>query len=702
MHKRSNSQDSNTAGTALPRIPRRSSSSRMPSTSTTPERSHSPLIQIQQATPPELVFAGVPFPRTPPAEPSYLTIRARRLQRHSIEDIDPMSPTPQRRQTERRELPEELLAVLSPPSTSVSLDSVIPVLEFPSSAPILTSKSFSALHYCPPTLYTKSGRPIKSSLKSPKLKERGSLAIFTAPPATKSEPVTPKAVHFDTQLEHVKLFLSAQKPAAVSRTGSPTDDTSGNESSDFPGLSSDDQEIVMRVQNMPGVVNGQADLTMQEIKMTEDRNIGGSIRVRNLAFQKWVAVRFTFDSWQTTSEVAARYATTEDSEFDIFAFTIKLTDMLSRIEEKTLVLAIHYRVNGGDVWDNNGGQNYVTNFSRTPRPAPVPKPRLRRMPSSDDEGVSSDDLRNRLEKVVRSRGVLERPSFLRRPSVDSPSRSRSPSPVNAVDGLPAVSQPIPRYEFDLKRPWDGAPRARVATYPMATSPPSTIPFPSTKRQMSFPPSRVNLGSPRDTEVAPAIVSRTSSAESIPPRLHHQGFFDGLFQDVAKATDSLSSDRQVFSPLDGSNDSMLVGLGLTPLELPGVLSRYRLEEGASEDSTPPIMSPSWSSSTTPSPTDSFQGEEMTVLAGSPGTSYRHFVNKFCFFTGPGEVQFLSPETSSLASSPPSAETLTSFASSSSIAMDDPLNEFTNLRSASTTPTASESSGSDATISLGQSP
>ena len=53
----------------------------------------------------------------------------------------------------------------------------------------------------------------------------------------KSEPSTPthilKSVHFDAKLEHVKLFLAEQKPLAVSRDGSPTDDTSGTES-DFP------------------------------------------------------------------------------------------------------------------------------------------------------------------------------------------------------------------------------------------------------------------------------------------------------------------------------------------------------------------------------------------------------------------------------------------------------------------------------------
>ena len=35
--------------------------------------------------------------------------------------------------------------------------------------------------------------------------------------------------------------------------------------------------------------------------------VEGVVRVCNLAFEKWIAVRFTLDKWKTTSEVTARY-----------------------------------------------------------------------------------------------------------------------------------------------------------------------------------------------------------------------------------------------------------------------------------------------------------------------------------------------------------------------------------------------------------
>ncbi len=85
----------------------------------------------------------------------------------------------------------------------------------------------------------KSGEPLKSSLKAKRTPARGSLTVITDPvglSSSKSAPATPahKGVRFDSQLEHVKLFLAEQNPLAVSRDGSPTD-TSGTES-EFPSF----------------------------------------------------------------------------------------------------------------------------------------------------------------------------------------------------------------------------------------------------------------------------------------------------------------------------------------------------------------------------------------------------------------------------------------------------------------------------------
>lgn len=263
---------------------------------------------------------------------------------------------------------------------------------------------------------------------------------------------TVKMVHFDAQLEHVKLFLAEQKPAAVSRDGSPTmdDTTSGGESGTewdafnyggapgyfnqkrkrlTDGASSEEEAavrkvLVMRVLNMPnrdaksnsgsvlgvhtavaGVGAGAEDITgggdvwLEGLYLADDAScVKGTVRVKNIAFEKSVVVRFTFDGWQTTSEVSARWiqscsppphhaplsskpeaktetqtsssgsaikpAADDRPKYDRFEFAIRLSDLLLRIDEKTLVLAVRYCSGGREMWDNNNGQNYRAVFEK--------------------------------------------------------------------------------------------------------------------------------------------------------------------------------------------------------------------------------------------------------------------------------------------------------------------------------------------------
>lgn len=245
-----------------------------------------------------------------------------------------------------------------------------------------------------------------------------------------------KMVHFDAQLEHVKLFKSEQKPAAVSRDGSPdlTTDTEGEESgveyfgfrmpaidgrrarsntisisdrSGMPqrwknskgralGAEEDEESVARRVSinrinfscppSIPptGPVTDctwfgygsreNVALASLELRLSSSGPsatssstetsanspmptlfLVGTILVRNLAFAKRVAVRFTLDDWQTVSEVSAKwirsvdglpppltrprtsYGVEEGKEVDLFEFNLKLSDHLLRIATKTLV-----------------------------------------------------------------------------------------------------------------------------------------------------------------------------------------------------------------------------------------------------------------------------------------------------------------------------------------------------------------------------
>jgi hypothetical protein len=264
----------------------------------------------------------------------------------------------------------------------------------------------------PPLPRKKSGEPLKSSLKLKRTPSWGSLTVITDPvnsSSPKSAPATlaHKGVRFHSQLEHVKLFLAKQKPLAVSRDGNLTD-TSGTESEVPPLIyaHSDDlkeRPLVMHhidVPTAPSLSEDTRDVVVENIDLV-GTTIEGIVRVRNLAFEKWITVRFTLDKWQTISEVTARYKESlPDGTFDRFMFTIKLADVLSRAEEKTLYLAVRYSVAGREIWDNNSGRNYQVQVVREKAPEVNEETVVesREVPSQAGDIV---DLRRKLEQVVK-------------------------------------------------------------------------------------------------------------------------------------------------------------------------------------------------------------------------------------------------------------------------------------------------------------
>jgi len=93
--------------------------------------------------------------------------------------------------------------------------------------------------------------------------------------------------------------------------------------------------------------------------------------VRNIAYEKCVAVRFTTDGWTTISEAHARYVgpLPDSGTWDLFAFTIPLH------APRTLLLAVRYAVPGdGEWWDNNGGNDFRVVLAPATLPFPVPAP----------------------------------------------------------------------------------------------------------------------------------------------------------------------------------------------------------------------------------------------------------------------------------------------------------------------------------------
>ncbi|KAF7970187.1 hypothetical protein HWV62_24828 [Athelia sp. TMB] len=581
-----------------------------------------------------------------------------------------------------------------------------------------------------PMVRSKSGQPLKSSLKSA---ARPALSVNTRPGApSRSAPSTPtlKSVHFDAQLARVRLFLAGQRPRAVSRDGSPTD-TSGTES-EFPGFifggrgegrdgeregGREREVLCLELPNMPRGKRMEADVALEEMQLAADGGaLHGRVRVRNLAFEKRLAVRFTFDAWQTTSEVAARYVESPaDTRFDIFGFTIRLNDILARIEGKSLLLALRYSVAGREIWDNNGGQNYLARFVRKPAPAPAPAPPApvgppKMIPSdSEDEGSGRaiGHLKSKLEQFAQARAT---------PPAAFASAARPPA-------LQAMSNA--RYDFAAalkQNSWVPVPvpprHTRTNTYPAAASasPPNTIPFPQKPNRIAvgLPSPRASaLGSPalEDALARQAEAAALAKDEDAPfvPRRHTRGYFDR-----SVSADSGSGAGGVKRTPAGSPRDLTPPEGVArcnsfpPREGLGVGVGWPVAAGGSEESTPAMTSPSTSSrasSRTPSPTEE-HGSLTTRRAarelspgGSPGGGdhYSSFLNRFCFYTGPdaklgvGEEIPRSHSASSveafLMHTPPAGAP--AFPPTRSPSYD----ELASRRSGSTTPTAAPARLSD---------
>ncbi|KZT73403.1 carbohydrate-binding module family 21 protein [Daedalea quercina L-15889] len=285
------------------------------------------------------------------------------------------------------------------------------------------SSSASSLPRTPSTpIILSNGKPLKPSLKS----SSSSPNIAGLPRTTKhlraqsapSTPAGPKNVHFaekDSGLETVRVFSRSGKPASLSKPpGEETETETEAESSSmgpnsfpFPSLASNDSPLheidtnPSRTSAVPAPdPDPYANVHLETLTLPRTRPpaLRGTVLVRNLHFEKRVAVRFTLDDWQTTSEVTCRHVVSLPSlpppfphehrtvgdlaagiasgqgkadeqklTWDRFSFTIRLEDYEHKLADRTLYLVTRYSPgSGGEWWDNNRGQNYKISFRRAP------------------------------------------------------------------------------------------------------------------------------------------------------------------------------------------------------------------------------------------------------------------------------------------------------------------------------------------------
>ncbi|EXJ90750.1 hypothetical protein A1O1_03854 [Capronia coronata CBS 617.96] len=300
----------------------------------------------------------------------------------------------------------------------------------------------------PPMVRKKSGELVRPALR-PSSRRR--------PSSMPGTPTYSKAVHFDSHLEHVRHFLQVDRPLAVSAGSSPVENYESE--NEFPFGSDEGSarprgspfEWELRLANFPADLEARKSrpVFVERVFLSSDhKNLVGTVAVQNLAFNKLVIARFTFDYWKTTSEVVADYNNdvrrkNNPDGLDRFNFTIRLADQ-ANLENKTLFFCVRYTVNGQDYWDNNDSFNYQVDFAKKPKVQPSKKS----MPGLGERPVSALP-RSRPSPPTSSGRPKSLPTSFDDFSTGFESFSSSGQSVGFLMGEPKLKLRSPRSQAEL-------------------------------------------------------------------------------------------------------------------------------------------------------------------------------------------------------------------------------------------------------------
>lgn len=91
----------------------------------------------------------------------------------------------------------------------------------------------------------------------------------------------------------------------------------------------------------------------------QERSLTGTIKVRNVGFEKSVKLRATFDSWTSFTDIECTYMNNVYScqDNDTFTFVLELPTYVP--PQNRVEFCICFQVQDQTFWDNNDGKNYT-------------------------------------------------------------------------------------------------------------------------------------------------------------------------------------------------------------------------------------------------------------------------------------------------------------------------------------------------------
>ncbi|CAG5125472.1 unnamed protein product [Candidula unifasciata] len=102
------------------------------------------------------------------------------------------------------------------------------------------------------------------------------------------------------------------------------------------------------------------NLVSLENVILRDYTVEGTIKVKNIAFEKSVFVRLSLNEWETFENIDATYVPgpglSYSEPYDTFSFKMEIPPTFD--VSKKLQFAVCFEENGNQHWDNNDGVNY--------------------------------------------------------------------------------------------------------------------------------------------------------------------------------------------------------------------------------------------------------------------------------------------------------------------------------------------------------
>lgn len=159
-------------------------------------------------------------------------------------------------------------------------------------------------------------------------------------------------------LTAVRVFCSSDKK--LSRSDSP-------QHFYFPELKDDVFVAQSRVLDFPQPAADYSSFRQQLMKnlvcleccVMQGRALTGTVKVQNLAFEKSIHLRITYDSWRSHWDTACTFVNDVYGcrGSDTFSFTVEIPALGSPKEK--VEFCFRYTVAGQTYWDNNNGKNYA-------------------------------------------------------------------------------------------------------------------------------------------------------------------------------------------------------------------------------------------------------------------------------------------------------------------------------------------------------